>query len=389
MTKVAFYAKIGILGLLVAIGIYSLYLQTTDGLHLTGASDLVPWGIYIPTGAFFIGISAGTAIIGLMIHGFAREDYTPIGTRAIIAGLCSLIAGMLFVVSDVGVPIRMLLIPWVLRNMTSPFVYSALSYYTFGLLLLVDLYYAVKITRGNASDGDKKIAKWLAIGTFIFAIIVLAAISGLIFATVKSREFWHSSLVPPHFVISGLVTGTAVMILGALITARTSGKELVSKKTLSHMAKLLALFLVVNIFFDLYDIIWINYGASPEGIQALSLLTTTYLPSFGLHVGGLIVALIILVYNQGKNALGLSIASILALAGVAAYRFNLIIVGQLIPQLPGLPEIVYIPTLHEISVVIGIAALALLLYTVGTTVIPMEEKKSTKMQAQPIWKNSK
>jgi molybdopterin-containing oxidoreductase family membrane subunit len=387
MEKIAYYAKIGILAILVAIGMYSLYLQNTDGLHLTGATDLVPWGIFIPAGAFFVGVSAGTSIIGLLIHAFGRDEYTPMGTRAIIAGLCSLIAGMLFVVSDVGVPIRMLQIPWVLRNMTSPFVYSALSYYIFGILLLANLYYALKITRKDASQGDKKIAKSLAVTTFIFAIVALAAISGLIFATVKTRELWHSSLIPPHFVISGLVTGTAVMILGSILTSKTAGREILSKKALVYLAKLLALFLIVNIFFDIYDIIWINYSPTPEGIEALSLLTSTYLPSFALHLGGLLVALLILTFKKGRNTLGLAVSSILALVGVAAYRFNLIILGQVIPLLPDLHSITYTPTIHEISVITGIVALALLLYSIGTKVLPMEENKLN--AAQPVWKKSK
>jgi molybdopterin-containing oxidoreductase family membrane subunit len=370
-----------------AIGVFGLILQNTEGLHLTGASDLVPWGLYIPSGAFFVGLSAGTTIIGLLIHGLGRDDYAPIGTRSIVVGLSSLAAGMLFVAADVGVPIRMLLIPWVHRNLTSPFVYSALSYYLFGLILLIELYYAVKITRGNATDKDKRVAKWLAVGAFLFAVLVLASVSGFIFASVKSRELWHSSLVPPHFVVSALVTGTAAMIIGTLLTAKTAGREILSKITLNHMGKLLVLFLAVNIFFDVYDLIWLNFGATPEAIEALSLLTGTYAPTLGLHLGGLIIALLILISKKGKTVLGLSVASILALIGVAAYRFNLIIVGQLVPLLPDLPVGTYLPSLIEISVVAGVIAIGLILYNVLTRFFPMDEKEGT--GASKIWNRSK
>jgi molybdopterin-containing oxidoreductase family membrane subunit len=387
MSKNSYYIWIVILGLVAAIGVFGLILQNTEGLHLTGASDLVPWGLYIPSGAFFVGLSAGTTIIGLLIHGLGRDDYAPIGTRSIVVGLSSLAAGMLFVAADVGVPIRMLLIPWVHRNLTSPFVYSALSYYLFGLILLIELYYAVKITRGNATDKDKRVAKWLAVGAFLFAVLVLASVSGFIFASVKSRELWHSSLVPPHFVVSALVTGTAAMIIGTLLTAKTAGREILSKITLNHMGKLLVLFLAVNIFFDVYDLIWLNFGATPEAIEALSLLTGTYAPTLGLHLGGLIIALLILISKKGKTVLGLSVASILALIGVAAYRFNLIIVGQLVPLLPDLPVGTYLPSLIEISVVAGVIAIGLILYNVLTRFFPMDEKEGT--GASKIWNRSK
>jgi molybdopterin-containing oxidoreductase family membrane subunit len=252
---------------------------------------------------------------------------------------------------------------------------------------LVELYYAMKIMRGNATDKDKRIAKWLAVGAFFFAVLVLASVSGFIFASVKSRELWHSSLVPPHFVVSALVTGTAAMIVGTLLTAKTTGREILSKITLNHMGKLLVLFLAVNIFFDVYDLLWLNFGATPEGIAAIGLLTGTYAPSLGLHLGGLLVALLILISKKGKTALGLSVASILALVGVAAYRFNLIVVGQLVPLLPDLPVITYFPTLIEISVVAGIVALALFLYTILTRFFPMDKNEGT--GASKIWTRSK
>jgi Ni/Fe-hydrogenase subunit HybB-like protein len=87
----------------------------------------------------------------------------------------------------------------------------------------------------------------------------------------------------------------------------------------------------------------------------------------------LVISLLILLFKQGRTAKGLAIASALAIVGVAAYRYNLVIVGQLVPLLPGLPEISYVPTWIEISVSAGIVALAMLLYNLLTSVLPMDE----------------
>ncbi len=99
-----------------------------EGAGITGSSDFVPWGVYIIVFVFAVGTSAGASLMGLMIHGFGRHDYHPIGTRAIIVGLCSLIVAVLCLVSDVGNPIRAGLLPAVLHNPTSALVLTSISY---------------------------------------------------------------------------------------------------------------------------------------------------------------------------------------------------------------------------------------------------------------------
>jgi molybdopterin-containing oxidoreductase family membrane subunit len=336
----------------------------------------VPWGIYISAFAFFVGASAGATMVGLMIHAFERDDYKPIGTRAILISLLCIFAATLFIMADVGNPLRTLKVPWILRNPNSLFLLSSTSYYIFMALLLAELYYAIKIIRGKAGDKDKKIAKWLGIIAVPYALWVVHAFTGSIFGVIKSREYWNTPLVPAHFVSSALATGVAIVILVTILTSKITKRELVDRETLDHMGKLLAFFLVVTIFFDFFDSLVLSYSEIPEGIEAWRLLTGKYAPLFVLTIGGMFVALLILLFKQGRTIKGLSVASSLTLVAIAAYRYNLVIVGQLVPLLPGIPEIHYSPTGIEISVTVGIVALVMLLYTVLTKVLPMEETVS-------------
>lgn len=373
MSRAGFYTWVGILGLLVALGMWAFIRQTIEGHILTGSSDLVPWGIYISGFVFFVGASAGATIVGLMIHAFGRDDYKPMGTRALLVGLFSLMAAVLFILADVGNVLRAALMPWVWRNPTSMFFYTATTYYIFGLILVAELYYAVKIVRGRAADKEKKIAKWLAIIAVPFALWVLHAPHGALFGVIKAREYWNSPLIPPHFAIAALVTGTAIIILMAIVTSKVTNRELVGQKTLGHMGKLLAFFITVTLFFDFFEILTLNYSATPGGMEAWGLLTGKYAGLFVLNLGGLFVALLILLFKGWRTIKGLFVASSLAIVGVAAYRYIFVQVGQQVPLLPGLPEIQYSPTGIEVAVTVGIVALALLLYTVLTRVLPMEE----------------
>lgn len=373
MSRAGFYTWVGILGLLVALGMWAFIRQTIEGHILTGSSDLVPWGIYISGFVFFVGASAGATIVGLMIHAFGRDDYKPMGTRALLVGLFTLMAAVLFILADVGNVLRTALLPWVWRNPTSMFFYTSASYYIFGLILLAELYYMVKIVRGRAADKEKKIAKWLAIIAVPFALWALHGFSGALFSVIKAREYWNSPLVPAHFAIAALVTGTAIIILMAIVTSKVTNRELVGPKTLGHMGKLLAFFITVTLFFDFFDILTLNNSATLGGMEAWGLLTGKYAGLFALNLGGLFVALLILLFKGGRTTKGLFVASSLAIVGIAAYRYIFVQVGQQVPLLPGLPEIQYSPTGIEVAVTVGIVALALLLYTVLTRVLPMEE----------------
>lgn len=375
-TSRSFYVFVGILLVIIAWGFYNWGIALKGGHGFTGMNDFVPWGLDIIGFVFFVGTSAGATIIGLMIHAFEHEHYKPLGVRAILIGLLSLMAAVLNLVTGVGVPLRTLLIPWVLRNMTSMLIYTSSTYFIFGGLFLAELYFTIRVARGSTSQIDNNMAKWLAIIAVPFALGVLHAPHGALFAVVKAREYWHTPLLPPHFAVSALVSGTALLILVAILTSKVEKREVVGIETLDHMGRLLCLFITINIFFDFYDLFVLKYSEEPEGIESLNLLTGRFAPLFILNFGGLFISLIILLFKWGRTPKVLTFVSCLALSAIIAYRYNLVIVAQVVPLLPGFPEIHYYPTIPEISVEASIVALALLLYTLLSRVLPVEEAVS-------------
>jgi molybdopterin-containing oxidoreductase family membrane subunit len=365
------FVAAAILLTLVGLGAYAFSHQITEGDVIS-----LPWGLYIVGFVFFIGASSGATIIGLLIHAFGREDYAPLGTRALLVGLLALAGGTLFMAVDVGSFPRMMLVPWVWRNFSSMFFYTSISYYIFGLLLLAELYYTVKITRETASARDKNIAKWLAIGTFLFAVWVVQVLDGSLFGAIKASEYWNTHLSVPHFVMAALLSGIAIMILVAIVTSATRGKGLVSKVTLAHMGQLLAFFIAATLFLDLVDILILSYSDTVVSRAAWTLLTGQNVAWFVLNLTTLFAALVILLFKGGRTSQGLFIASSLALVGIVVYRFNVVIVGQLAQILPHVEGASYSPSLVEVLVTLGVVALVLFLYTVLSRVLPMEDKQA-------------
>ncbi|HAL49121.1 MAG: hypothetical protein FI707_12745 [SAR202 cluster bacterium] len=367
-----FLAWIAVLGLVALVGLYSFVRQTVDGHHITGLSDTTPWGLYMAGFVFFVGASAGAMIIGLMIHAFGREDYAPLGTRAILVGLACLTSAMAFITVHVGSIPKMMLIPWLWRNPTSMFMYTSITYYIFTLILLGELYFTVKVTRGTAGDRDKTMAKWMALSAVPFALVILHAPHGGLFAVVAAREFWNSSLLPPHFALAALVTGTALMLLVALVTSAISGRRIVSDATLASLGVLLAFFIAITGFADIFDFLVYTYGGKSAGNEAWHFLSGSHLPISVLHVGGYVLAFAVLLFKWGRTAPWLFVASIVTLIGVAAYRYNLTTVGQAVPLFPFLEDVHYTPSWHEISLSLGIVASAILGYSIATKLLPIE-----------------
>lgn len=377
-TGKAYYIYCALLLIIASVGIFYNLRFIEVGHGISGLNDMVPWGIYISGLAFFIGCSAGATMVGLMIHAFGREEYHPVGTRAIILALLSIFAAVQCIMLDVGNPFRAMKIPFLLRNETSMFFVSSSSYMGFMALLTAELVFTIKLTlgtvKGTVKARDKKIARILGIGAVPYALVVVHSFTGTIFGVVKAREMWNTPLLPVHFVTSALASGFALVILVAVITSIIEKKALLSDKAFNHMGTLLCYFLIATLFLDVFDYIILLYSATEEGMEIWHLLTGRFSPLFILNLGGLALAMIIVTFKKGRTQKGLLIATVVTLLAIGAYRINIISVSQLIPLFSELGELQYVPTPAEIAPLVGLIALLMFLYAVLTKLLPLEDK---------------
>jgi molybdopterin-containing oxidoreductase family membrane subunit len=344
------------------------------GHGVSGMSDMVPWGIYISGLAFFIGTSAGATMVGLQIHAFGKHEYHAIGTRAIILAILSIIAAMTCVMMDVGNPFRAMKLPFFLNNPTSLFVISSSSYMGFMTILGLELYFTIKLTLGKPSNLEKKMAKFMAIFAVPYALVVVHSFTGTIFGIVKAREMWNTPLIPIHFVTSALASGFALVLLVAVLTAIISKKDLLNKEAYNHAGWLLAFFLMMTLFIDVFDYIILLYNATHEGLEVWHLLTGRYIITFAMNMGLMTLALVIVLFKFGRTRNGLLASTVLTILAIGAYRINIISVGQLVPLYGELGELEYIPTIPEIAILVGIFSMLIFGYLVLIKLIPLEDE---------------
>ncbi len=349
-----------IIGLIV--GLIGMINQISTGHVVTGISQQVPWGVYIAAFTFFMGISIGVTFIGFLIHSFNVESLKPFEFKAVIVSLSALVGALLFLLMDVGNPIKMLGVPLLLRNTTSVFFYSSLSYYAFGILLLMQLMALIKIQKGTANEKIIKRLKWLSIISLPFALGIVLVPDGALFSFVKAREFWNRPLLLPHFANAALASGVAVIVAITAINHYIKNERIVKESTLKFF-RFALLFLVAGVLFlDVFDILVLKYSEKLAGIEAWNLLTGKHLFFFVLNLGGLFIALLVLINKIGAKLSGLFISSILVIFAISAYRYNLIIVGQEVPLMNGLSAGEYSVTITEVAVASGITSCCLIVY---------------------------
>src|SRR5690606_7928170 len=102
-----FYAWMTLLTAVFLVGFNPFAHQVADGMHLTGMSDHVSWGLYIANFTFFVGVAAGAVMMVIpayLYHDKEMHDVVLIGEMLAIAAIATSLG---FVTVDLGRPDRL------------------------------------------------------------------------------------------------------------------------------------------------------------------------------------------------------------------------------------------------------------------------------------------
>ena len=146
------------------------------------------------------------------------------------------------------------------------------------------------------------------------------------------------------------------------------------ESSLQSVAKLGALLMTVIMFFTCWKVISGISGHPPGKYEAMmSILSGPYAVNFwiGEIMMGLVIPFVIILAVRAKNLTALFIASVSSVIGIFFMRYDLVVVGMIVPQfhelgIVGQPHLwSYVPSLHEIMVVVGGMALCSMGFLMG------------------------
>jgi molybdopterin-containing oxidoreductase family membrane subunit len=342
-TRGSFALWMVILVVLAVLGAVAWGIQLTQGMSVTGISQTLVWGLYI--GTFFL--LAGTASGFLFLAALGHLEVIPGLDRyrrdLLVASVGAYIAAGIVILMDIGHPERVLQF-LTSPKFTSPFVWD---FYTLAVATGIALIYLLLTPKGKG-------LAWIA---GIVSLLVVIA-EGLLMSVNGARPVWHSPLTPILFVIEAAVTSSALVYLAIR-------DEKVSQTLMTILRLCLPTLLVLTFI----EVVTVMYGGEPEAKEAITLLLTGNLaPLFWIQIaGGLVLPFVVLV-SRGLGKTITNIAAILAILGVLLAKLNLLVAGQAYPLLQR-PEF-YTPSLAEAGGVIGVVALAILLFALGRRVLP-------------------
>jgi molybdopterin-containing oxidoreductase family membrane subunit len=186
---------------------------------------------------------------------------------------------------------------------------------------------------------------------------------GAILGMLHAREYWYGPYMPIYFIASAMASGCAAIIFFTYLGYKVNNEKLDKpmERALEVVSKLCTLLLAVIMFFTTWKIIT-GFAASSGKIEAIrALLSGPYSTNFWLFevLIGMLSPFILLLISKGKNINMMFTASALMIIGIFFMRYDLVVVGQIVPSFHELgvndfPHLLsYTPSFHEIMIVVG------------------------------------
>lgn len=370
--------------LLMVAGTVAVFIRAKEGIIVTNITSNTPWGTWVAFYIYFVGMSAGAFLLSTLIYVFGMEQYEKIGKDALLVAILSMVLAMVFILLDLGHMERFWHALWYM-NWTSVLAYEVRFYVLYVALLLSELYFARRIDLIKTSvvnNRKGKIAKFLSFGSkdtseaskrhdhkmlkvlgtmgIPIAILGVHGGTGALFAVVKARPFLNSALFPVIFVVSALVSGTALLIAFYVIRNKVSGNS-IDQAMVKGLAGLLSFFLLIDVGLEFYEFFIGAYGLEHEELATLkTMIMSDFSWSFWAvqMVIGVVVPLYLIFSKRTKESVkALTAAAIMVAIGILGVRFNIVLPALIVPVMTGLPEGYYYPTLIEIISSGGVIAL--------------------------------
>ncbi|WP_206812957.1 NrfD/PsrC family molybdoenzyme membrane anchor subunit [Paradesulfitobacterium ferrireducens] len=395
--------------ILTGVGFWALGVRFMDGMSVTHLTSYFSWGLWVVFYIFFIGLSAGSFLLSTMIYVFRMHALERVGRLSLLSALFSLIAGLMFVLIDLGHPERF----WhtlVYRNMSSVLEWEIHFYLLYILLVLGELWLVmrddlsamatndtgIRGTLGKilslgyrtapTQEGQAKqahtVERWVKILGIIGIPMALGVHGGTgsIFAVQIAKPYWNSSIVPIIFIVSALVSGSALV---TFLYSFFGEKDAEKPNVLASLSNLLIMFIGIDLILVFAEFLIGLYSGIPQDMQSLkAVVAGQYGPIFWIGQIGLAALLpIVLISLSHKNGSDLmkGLAGLSTVIGIIAVRINLILPAYVSPQIPSLEKAYvdsrlvysYFPSSIEILTSIGIIALVVLLFSVAWELLPV------------------
>jgi len=321
------------------------------------------WSVLIVLYPYITGLVAGAFILASLERVFNVEAVKPTYRLALLTALSFLIVAPLPLQLHLGHPERspeMYFTPHATSAMAM-FGYVYLWYLMAVLVLEIWLDYRKEIvllsqsskgllrivykimTLGSSNISEKSLAidnkvGWIVTLIGIPSAFMLHGYVGFIFGSIKANPWWSSPLMPVVFIFSAMVSGIAGVMLIYMVTTKARGLK-VDIRCVDAISMYLFYIFIIDFGLEMLDLIHRIYLAE-DSFRSLDFMVHTKLffsqIVLQLSLGTALPLILLFITQVAKSSLAentrkamYTTSAILALIGIFAMRWNVVIGGQL------------------------------------------------------------
>ncbi|HXW68261.1 MAG TPA: NrfD/PsrC family molybdoenzyme membrane anchor subunit [Dissulfurispiraceae bacterium] len=363
-----YYCWIGFLLFLVLLGASSYVVQFNRGLITTAMRDQVSWGFYISNFTYLVGVAAAAVLLVIPAYLYNFKPIKEIVLFGELLAITAITMCLLFVMADMGQPLRAWHILPVIGKMHFPASLLAWDVVVLNGYLAINTIVAFYVLYRLSIGKEYKMS---VIGPLILLSIPWAVsihtVTAFLYNGLSARPFWNASILAPRFLASAFCSGPSLMILLFQIIRKFPDVE-IENRALFKIAELVAYAMGLNLFLLGAEVFKEFYSGSIDTYSIKYLY-------FGLHGKTALVPWIwfatvlnisaffmFLFPRTRENFLTLNMSCIFIIIGVYIEKGMGLVVPGFVPDTLG--EIYeYAPTRHEVLVAVGIWATGALVYT--------------------------
>lgn len=384
--------------------------QLDSGMIVTGLGDWgagggVPWGLYVGSFIWWVGIAHGGIIISASVRLFHIEAFAPVARIAELLTLGALTVAALYIVIHLGRPDRIVTsvlpaLPTTFR--TSPLAWDVIvitAYFVLtatylGLTVRADLYalrdrlpkllapvYKALLLGYNPDEDEKieRMAWWLALAVIVLAPLFLhGGVIPWLFALLPGNPNWAGAGQGPIFLTIALSSALGSVIILSYILRRVNGwEDILDEKVFKGLARFLALFALLFLWMNIQEVMTHIAMAPASTVSAIEgkIEEPLYWVAMAMVGGALIYLSLQMLFPRLFSIERTVAVAFLPVLGTLIEKTMFILDGLRFPVFSlyeGVPG-AYSPSWVELSTIVGAFSIVVLFFLVVSKVIPIVE----------------
>jgi molybdopterin-containing oxidoreductase family membrane subunit len=363
-----YYIWLVFLSFLILLGISAYSDQYQRGLITTAMRDQVSWGFFISNFTFLVGVAAAAVLLVIPAYLYNFKPIKEIVLFGELLAITAITMCLLFVMIDMGQPLRAWHILPVIGKMHFPASLLAWDVVVLNGYLIINTFISFYVLYRLSIGKEYKMS---VIGPLILLSIPWAVsihtVTAFLYNGLSARPFWNASILAPRFLASAFCSGPAIMIILFQIIRKTSEVE-IENRAIFKIAELIAYAMGLNLFLLGAEVFKEFYSGSIDTYSIQYLY-------FGLHGKNALVPWIwfatllnitafflFLLPKTRENFTTLNMACVFVIIGVYIEKGLGLVIPGFVPDTLG--EIYeYSPTVTEVLITLGVWATGAFLYT--------------------------